>query len=94
MSKRNKVITVVMIAMMAVSVLAIGVSAAEGSTVSTDLSTFIDSIKGALADFTTTNLATILVTAVSLTAGLGIAWFAYRLIKGKVVSALKRGKIG
>lgn len=57
------------------------------------LSTFITSITGALADFTTANLATILVAALGLTAGLAIAWFAYRFIKGKVSGAMKKGKL-
>lgn len=63
------------------------------STVSEGLSSFITSITGALGDFTTTNLATVLVAALGLTAGLAIAWFAYRFIKGKVSSAMKRGKL-
>lgn len=57
------------------------------------LSTFITSITGALADFTTANLATILVAALGLTAGLAIAWFAYRFIKGKVSGAMRKGKL-
>ncbi len=61
--------------------------------VSEGLSSFITSITGALSDFTTTNLATILVAALGLTAGLAIAWFAYGFIKGKVSKAMRRGKL-
>ncbi len=57
------------------------------------LSTFIESIKGALSDFTTTSLATILVAALGMTASLAIAWFAYRFIVRKVSGALKKGKL-
>ena len=57
------------------------------------LSTFISSITGALSDFTTANLATILVAALGLTASLAIAWFAYRFIRGKVSSAMRKGKL-
>lgn len=57
------------------------------------LSTFISSITGALADFTTANLATILVAALGITVGLAIAWFAYRFIVRKVSGAMKKGKI-
>lgn len=57
------------------------------------LSSFISTITGALADFTTDNLAIILVAALGLTVGLAIAWFAYRFIKGKVAGAMKKGKI-
>lgn len=66
---------------------------ASGTGVSEGLSSFISSITGALSDFTTTNLATILVAALGLTAGLAIAWFAYRFIRGKVSSAMKKGKL-
>lgn len=91
----HKRVCAVMMAVMMISSLAVSASATDGNTggVSSDLSGFITSIKGALGDFTTTNLATILVAALSLTAGLAIAWFAYRFIRGKVSSALRRGKL-
>lgn len=57
------------------------------------LSTFITSITGALTDFSTTNLASILVAALGITVGLAIAWFAYRFIVRKVSGALKKGKM-
>lgn len=60
---------------------------------STGLSTFITSITGALSDFSTTNLASVLVAALGITAGLAIAWFAYRFIVRKVSGALKKGKM-
>lgn len=66
---------------------------ATSTVTSEGLSSFISSITGALADFTTENLATILVAALGLTVGLGIAWFAYRFIKGKVSKAMKSGRI-
>lgn len=64
----------------------------EGGATST-LSTFITSITGALSDFSTTNLSTILVAALGITAGLAVAWFAYRWIVRKVSGALKRGRV-
>lgn len=57
------------------------------------LSTFISSITGALTDFSTTNLGTILVAALGITVTLAIAWFAYRFIVRKVSGAMKKGKI-
>lgn len=57
------------------------------------VSTFITSITGALGDFTTGNLSTILVAALGLTAVLAIAWFAYRFIVRKVSGAMKTGKM-
>lgn len=58
-----------------------------------NLSSFITSITGALGDFTTETLSTILVAALGITAGLAIAWFAYRFIRGKVSSAMRKGKL-
>lgn len=57
------------------------------------LSTFISSITGALSEFTTANLGTVLVAALGITAGLAIAWFAYRFITRKVSGAMKKGRI-
>ena len=57
------------------------------------LSTFISSITGALADFTTSNLGTILIAALGITGGLAIAWFAYKFIVRKVSGAMKKGKM-
>lgn len=57
------------------------------------LSTFITSITGALTDFSTTNLGTVLVAALGITVTLAIAWFAYRFIVRKVSGAMKKGKI-
>ena len=58
------------------------------------LSEFISSITGALSEFSTGNLGTILIAVLSATAVLGICWFAYRLIVRKVSGAMKKGKIG
>lgn len=93
--KHKKMWVIVMTAFMAISTLAVGVSA-EGTTggVSADLDSFITTIKGALSDFTTANLGKILVAALGLTVGLGIAWFAYRFLKNKIMAALKKGKVG
>lgn len=57
------------------------------------LSTFIESITGALTDFSTANLGTILVAALGITVVLALAWFAYRFIVRKVSGAMKKGKI-
>lgn len=59
----------------------------------TELSSFLSTITGALGDFTTTNLGTILVAALGLTAVLAICWFGYRFIVRKVSGAMKKGKI-
>ena len=59
----------------------------------TELSNFLQTITGALGDFTTTNLGTILVATLGLTAVLAICWFGYRFIVRKVSGAMKKGKI-
>lgn len=70
----------------------IGMTLADAGA-DTALSTFIQSITGALTSFSTTTLGTVLVAALGITAGLAIAWFAYRFIVRKVSGALKKGKI-
>lgn len=64
------------------------------TTVGTDLSSWISSITGALADFSVANVITILVAILGITVGFGVFWFAYRLIVRKVSKAMKSGKIG
>lgn len=59
----------------------------------TSLSNFITTVTGALTDFSTTNLGSILVAALGITVGLAIAWFAYRWIVRKVSGALKKGRV-
>lgn len=58
-----------------------------------ELTTFIGKITGALGDFSTSTLGTILVAALGLTAGLAICWFGYRFVVRKVSGALKKGKM-
>lgn len=59
----------------------------------TGLSTFITSITGALADFSTTNLSSVLVAALGITVTLALAWFAYRFVTRKVSGAMKKGRL-
>ena len=61
--------------------------------VTNDLSGFISTVTGALGDFTTSNLGTILVAALGLTAVLAICWFGYRFIVRKVSGAMKKGSL-
>lgn len=60
---------------------------------SSGLTAFITAITGALTEFTSTTLGTVLVAALGITVGLVIAWFAYRFITRKVKSAMTKGKI-
>ena len=57
------------------------------------LSAFISSVTGALSDFSTTNLGTILVAALGITVTLVIAWFAYRFITRRVSKAMRKGSL-
>lgn len=55
------------------------------------LSTFIESIKTSLTDFSTTSLSTVIVAGLAIAIPLVIAWFAYRFIKGKAIKGLTKG---
>lgn len=70
----------------------VGALAAEVPA-STDLDTFITTIKGALADFTTSNLAKVLVAGLGISAGLFLAWFGYRWVVRKVSGGIKKGRL-
>lgn len=70
----------------------VGALAAEVPT-STDLDTFITTIKGALTDFTTANLAKVLVAGLAISAGLFLAWFGYRWVVRKVSGGIKKGRL-
>lgn len=71
-----------------------GISALAAETgVTTDLDTFITTIKGALADLTTTNLAKVLVAGLGISAGLFLAWFGYRWVVRKVSGGIKKGRL-
>lgn len=58
-----------------------------------DLDTFITTIKGALGDFTTANLAKVLVAGLGISAGLFLAWFGYRWVIRKVSGGIKKGRL-
>lgn len=61
--------------------------------VTTGLDTFLTTIKGGLADLTSTNLAKILVAALGITVALFLAWFGYRWVVRKVAGGIKKGKL-
>ena len=69
--------------------MSLGMTLAEAGA--SDLSGFITTITGALGDFTTSTLGTVLVAALGITAGLAIAWFAYRFIVRKTKKAITKG---
>lgn len=70
----------------------VGALAAEAG-VPTDLDTFITTIKGALADLTSSNLAKILVAGLGISVGLFLAWFGYRWVIRKVSGGIKKGRL-
>lgn len=61
--------------------------------VTSDLDTFITTIKGALADLTSANLAKVLVAGLGISAGLFLAWFGYRWVVRKVSGGIKKGRL-
>ena len=71
----------------------IAMLAAETGATGSDLDTFLTTIKGGLADLTSTNLAKILIAALAVTVGLFLAWFGYRWVVKKVSGGIKKGKL-
>lgn len=70
----------------------VGALAAEAPVV-TDLDTFLTTIKAALTDLSTANLAKVLVAVLGITVGLFLAWFGYRWVVRKVSGAIKKGRL-
>lgn len=57
------------------------------------VSEVITGVTGALSDFSTTTLTTVIVAALGITVTLVIGWFAYRFITRKASGALRKGKL-
>lgn len=55
------------------------------------LTAAIGSITGALTDFSTANLASVIVAGLGVAVPLVLVWFAFRFVYRKAKSALKRG---
>lgn len=55
------------------------------------LTSAISSITGALTDFSTTNVASVIVAGLGVAVPLVLVWFAFRFIYRKAKGALKRG---
>lgn len=70
----------------------IAMLAAEAGATS-DLDTFLTTIKGGLADLTTANLGKILIAALGVTVTLFLAWFGYRWVVRKVSGGIKKGRL-
>lgn len=62
-------------------------------TATSELDTFLTTIKGGLADLTTANLGKILLAALGITVGLFLCWFGYRWVVRKVSGGIKKGKL-
>lgn len=67
---------------------------AEVTGPTVDAGSLSETVKSMLSGiFTVENLTSIILTALGLTAGLFIFWFAYRFIKRRVEKALKKGSL-
>lgn len=62
---------------------------AEGG--GTVLDALITAVTGALADFSTTNLSSVIVAGLKIAVPLVLGWFAFRWIYKKSKGALKKG---
>ena len=58
-----------------------------------DMGDTLTSITGLFSDFSVANLLSIVGAALGVTVALFLFWFAFRWIKGKIVSALKKGRV-
>lgn len=61
--------------------------AVDTSELTTTIKTMLSSV------FTVDNLVTVITTALGITVGFFIFWFAYRFIKGKATKAMLKGKL-
>lgn len=58
-----------------------------------DLATALPEITGALSDFSTTNLLTIITAILAICVGLVLVWFAIHWAIRKVSGAFKKGRL-
>lgn len=58
----------------------------------TALQSSVTQITGALTDFSSANMLTIVVAALGITVGLCVVWFGVRYITRKVMKAFKSGR--
>ena len=57
----------------------------------TSVSALITAVTGALSEFSTTNLSSVIVAGLGIAVPLVLGWFAFRWIYKKAKGALKRG---
>lgn len=70
----------------------VGALAAE-TGVTTDLDTILTTIKGGLADLSVANLGKVLIAGTVIALPLVLAWFGYRWVKRRAMSAITKGKL-
>lgn len=85
-SNSKKKISAIVASSFAFAVMAIGSFAAEG-----DLTSSITSITGALGDFSSGNVTSVIVAGLGIAVPLVLVWFAFRWIYKKAKGGLKRG---
>lgn len=63
----------------------------EGGATVTGMEAVVTAVKTALADFSTTNLASVITAGLAIAVPLVLGWFAFRWIYKKAKGALKKG---
>lgn len=90
---KKRIFALVMSALLMFSTLAI-CCAAEGTAFSIDTDV-LTPIKTALTEFITVqNIIAVIVAGIGLSLGFVLMWFGYRKVKGMILSAARKGKLG
>ena len=90
--KKRKIITLVLSALMMIATFAVCCSAAGEFNIDTDVLT---PVKTALTEFITIqNIIAVLTAGIGLSLGFVLMWFGYRKVKGMILGAARKGKLG
>ena len=91
--KKRRIITLVLSALLMCATFAI-CCAAEGAAFNIDTDV-LTPVKTALTEFLTIqNIVAVIVAGIGLSLGFVLMWFGYRKVKGMILGAARKGKLG
>lgn len=92
--KKRKIIALIMSALLMCATFAVCCSAAEGAAFNIDTDV-LTPVKTALTEFLTVqNIVAVIVAGIGLSLGFVLMWFGYRKVKGMILGAARKGKLG